>query len=249
MPSWDHLIPFFAATLVFAYMPGPALLYTAAQTLVRGRAAGFMAALGIHCGCYVHVLGAVFGLSAVFRYVPELYLAVKIAGAVYLVWLGVNIMRGRLDLSALPQVKRRSARRAFAESIAVEVLNPKVALFFIAFLPQFVDPSAVAPIWLQFLVLGIIVNAAFSSADLVTVLAASAMLKRLRRSEAAERIMRVVGGSASAPIWPFRATDALQLRYPAPACSLIRFGAITTIGPTSSKFCLRRLTRLAHRWW
>lgn len=194
MPSWDYLIPFFAAMLVFAYMPGPALLYTAAQTVARGRTAGFMAALGIHCGCYVHVFGAVFGLSAVFRYVPELYLAVKIAGAVYLVWLGVNIIRGRLDLSALPHVNRRSAR-AFAESVLVEVLNPKVALFFIAFLPQFVDPSAAAPIWLQFLVLGIIVNAAFSSADLLTVLAASAMLKGLRRSGAAERIMRVVGGS------------------------------------------------------
>jgi len=196
MPSLDHLIPFFAATVLIAIFPGPAILYTAAQTLARGRLAGCMAALGIHIGGYVHVFAAVLGLSAIFRHVPELYLAVKLAGAAYLVWLGIGILRGRTEADALPQVRARSARRALAESIAVQLLNPKVALFYIAFLPQFVDPAAAAGVWLQLLVLGVIVNGAFAAADFGTVLVTSAVLSGLRRHRTPERIARLFGGSA-----------------------------------------------------
>lgn len=193
MASADVLIAFAIATALFAYFPGPALLYTAAQTLARGKRAGLMAALGIHIGCYAHVLGATLGLSAVFRYVPEAYAALKFAGAAYLVWLGIAMLRGGGDTQT-PQVAPKSARRAFAESIVVELLNPKVAIFFIAFLPQFVDPSASFPVWLQFLILGMIVNFAFSSADVVTVFTATAVMSRLKRSSAAERIARWLGG-------------------------------------------------------
>jgi threonine/homoserine/homoserine lactone efflux protein len=84
MASLELLLAFAVATLIFAVMPGPAMLYTAAQTVVRGRKGGFMAALGIQCGGYVHVMGATLGLSALFQHVPELYMAVKIAGALYL---------------------------------------------------------------------------------------------------------------------------------------------------------------------
>jgi threonine/homoserine/homoserine lactone efflux protein len=195
MPSLDHLIPFAAATLVFAYIPGPAILYTAAQTLARGRAGGLMAALGIHVGGYCHVVAAAFGLSAVFRYVPALYLAVKIVGALYLVWLGIGIIRGRLDAEALPHIGSKGARRAFVESIAVELFNPKAAIFFLAFLPQFVDPAAALPIWAQFLLLGTIVNLTFSSADLLTIFLTAAVLRGARRSGMAERIARLIGGS------------------------------------------------------
>jgi threonine/homoserine/homoserine lactone efflux protein len=195
MPSLDHLIPFAIATFLFAIFPGPALLYTAAQTLARGRAAGFMAALGIHIGGYAHVLAAALGLSAVFVHVPQLYFALKIAGALYLIWLGIGLIRTRLDLDALPQVRAQSARRALLQSVVVEVLNPKVALFFIAFLPQFVDPAATFPLWLQFLALGVIVNVAFTAADLVTVLLTSSVLTGLRRSGVAQRVARIVGGS------------------------------------------------------
>ena len=175
MPSFDLLIPFFAATLLFAVMPGPAILYTAAQTMARGRRGGLMAALGIHAGGYVHVVAAAAGLSAVFRYVPEAYMAVKIAGALYLIWLGLSFFRKPRE-EALPEVKGRSAGRAFFQSIVVEVLNPKAALFFIAFLPQFVDPAAAWPLWLQLLLLGTFVNVAFSSMDVVTVAVTSTMV-------------------------------------------------------------------------
>lgn len=192
MASTEVLIAFAIATALFAYFPGPALLYTAAQTLARGRRAGLMAALGIHVGCYAHVLAATLGLSAVFRYVPEAYTALKIAGAAYLVWLGVQMLRGSADEA--PKITPKSTRRAFAESIVVELLNPKVAIFFIAFLPQFVDPAGSLPVWLQSLILGVIVNLAFSSADVVTAFTASAVVGRLKRSGTMERIARWVGG-------------------------------------------------------
>jgi threonine/homoserine/homoserine lactone efflux protein len=195
MPPYDLLLAFAAATTVFAYMPGPAMLYTAAQTLARGRRAGLMAALGIHLGGYAHVTAAAFGLSAIFRLVPEAYLAVKIAGAVYLVWLGIGMIRRRMAGAHVPGVAVKSARRAFFESVTVEVLNPKAAIFFLAFLPQFVDPAAGLPVWAQFLILGTIVNLAFSSADLVCIMLASSMVRRLKASGWGERLARWTGGA------------------------------------------------------
>ncbi|MGF1474770.1 MAG: LysE family translocator [Geminicoccaceae bacterium] len=195
MPSTELLLAFAAATLLFAYMPGPALLYTAAQTVARGRRAGLMAALGIHVGGYAHVIAATTGLSAIFHAVPTLYLVVKLAGAGYLIWLGIGLIRTKEQpLTPATAVSAKSARRAFAESVAVELLNPKVALFFIAFLPQFVDPAAAFPIWAQLLLLGVIVNLTFSSADLVCVVLASSVIDRLRRSGSAQRLARRAGG-------------------------------------------------------
>jgi len=195
MPSIELLLAFAAATAVFAYFPGPALLYTAAQTIARGRNAGLMAALGIHLGCYAHVLAATFGLSAVFRHVPELYVVLKIAGALYLVWLGIEMFRSLPSAKNPGAVAPKSARRAFAESIAVELLNPKVAIFFVAFLPQFVDPAASFPVWLQFLILGTIVNFAFSSADVVTVFAAATVIRKLTGNGIGRKLVRYGGGS------------------------------------------------------
>ena len=101
----------------------------------------------------------------------------------------------RLDGEALPAVRDRDARRAFAESILVEALNPKAAMFYLAFLPQFVDAGAAWPAWAQFLVLGWIVNLTFSLADLVTVALAARLLAGLRRSPAAARVFRIAGGT------------------------------------------------------
>jgi threonine/homoserine/homoserine lactone efflux protein len=195
MPSTDHLLAFALATVIFAVIPGPGLLYTAAQTLARGRLGGLMAALGIHLGGYLHVAAAALGLAALFHLVPLLYTAVKLAGALYLVVLGIGIMRSSIAADALPAIAGKSPRRAFVESVAVEAFNPKTALFYLAFLPQFVDPAAAAPLPLQFLTLGIVVNLAFSAADLVAVLLTAALLSRLRRTRTAQRIARLIGGS------------------------------------------------------
>ena len=196
MPSIELLIAFFITTAVFAYIPGPAMLYAAAQTIARGRWSGLMAALGIHLGGYVHVLMAAAGLSVLFHAVPTLYVIVKIAGAAYLIWLGISLFRAKVngDIGGR-DVGAKSARRAFIESIAVEVLNPKTALFFLAFLPQFIDASAVFPVWVQLLVLGTIVNLMFSSADIVCVFMAGAVISALRGSAAARRLMQRAGGT------------------------------------------------------
>lgn len=196
MPSYELLVTFFITTVVFAYIPGPAMLYAAAQTMARGRFSGLMAVLGIHVGCYFHIFASAAGLSVLFQAVPWLYMAVKLCGAVYLIWLGFSMLRtkvagGEVDLSITP----KSAKRAFVDSIIVEVLNPKTALFFLAFLPQFVDPSAAFPVWLQFLILGFLVNVLFSSADIVCVVLAGAMFGRLQRSGSVQRFARRAAGT------------------------------------------------------
>ncbi len=197
MASYELLAAFLVTTALFAYVPGPAMLYTIAQTMARGRAAGLMAVLGIHLGCYVHIIAAAAGLSVLFQAVPWLYLAVKFGGACYLIWLGFSMLRARLNDEATGSVtiSQKSAKRAFVDSIVVEVLNPKTALFFLAFLPQFVDPAAVFPIWLQFLILGVAVNIIFTSADFVVVLVAGLAAGRLRRSALAQTVARRGAGA------------------------------------------------------
>lgn len=196
MPSTELLIAFVATTAIFAFMPGPAMLYAAAQTLARGRWSGLMAALGIHIGGYVHVIAAAAGLSVLFHAVPLAYMAVKFIGAAYLVWLGISLFRAKVQGDGdLPVIEPKSARRAFFESITVEVLNPKTAIFFMAFLPQFIDASATFPVWLQFFLLGMIVNTMFSTADVIGVVLAGAMINRLRRSSRAQRLMQRAGGA------------------------------------------------------
>lgn len=196
MPSVELLITFFITTAVFAYIPGPAMLYAAAQTMARGRKGGLMATFGIHLGCYVHVVAAAAGLSVLFHAVPTLYLAVKMIGAGYLIWLGISLFRSKTSGDpSLPLIGQKSARRAFLESITVEVLNPKTAIFFMAFLPQFVDASAAFPVWLQFVILGAVVNLTFSSADLVCVFLAGAVVKVLKKSAAAQRMMQRASGA------------------------------------------------------
>lgn len=195
MPSTEILIAFLATTAIFAFIPGPAMLYAAARTLAGGRWSGLMASLGIHIGGYAHVFAAAAGLSVLFHAVPPLYMAVKLAGAVYLIWLGISLFRAKVQgevdiLGAAP----KSARRAFLQSVTVEVLNPKTAIFFMAFLPQFIDASG-APVWIQFVVLGTIVNLMFSFADVIGVMLAGAIVARLRGSSRAQKLMQRAGGA------------------------------------------------------
>lgn len=194
MPGLELLIPFAIATALFAYFPGPALLYTAAQTLARGRRAGFMAALGIHLGCYVHVFAAALGLSAVLQYVPALYVILKLAGAAYLIWLGIGMWRQKMGGGDILDLPQKSTKRALLESMTVELLNPKVALFFLAFLPQFVDPSASLPLSIQFLLLGVIVNCTFTSADIIAILLADRVVVYLKRSGHGMHLVQRLGG-------------------------------------------------------
>ncbi|MEO3413187.1 LysE family translocator [Roseovarius sp. CAU 1744] len=194
MPAPDLMIAFFAATMVFAYMPGPALLYTAAQTIARGRRAGWFAALGIHVGGYVHVVAAALGLALLFTAVPVLYLTLKLVGAAYLIWLGVRMAIAARQTAPVSDTVKPGRNPAFWQSVTVEALNPKTAIFYLAFLPQFTDPAASLPIWAQLFVLGVIVNVLFSSADILCVLLADRVAGLVRSSQAGGRLLQRAGG-------------------------------------------------------
>lgn len=195
MPSLELLVAFLVATSIFAYMPGPSTLYAAAQTIARGRRAGWFAALGIHMGGYLHVIAAAVGLGYVFEAVPTLYVALKIAGAAYLIWLGVMMFKAKASSEDVSETApQKSTKRAFWESVSVELLNPKTAIFYVAFLPQFADPSASFPIWAQLLILGSIVNIMFSSADAMCVLLAGKAVEFFKSSGKANQLAQRVGG-------------------------------------------------------
>jgi len=194
MPPIEVLVAFFLATAVFAYMPGPSMLYAAAQTIGQGRSAGWMAAVGIHLGGYAHVVAAALGLAVLFTAVPVLYAILKVAGAAYLIWLGGKLIFAKSNSVAPRETGTKSSHRTFWESIVVEVLNPKTAIFYVAFLPQFTDLSATLPMWTQLLVLGIIVNIMFSSADVLCVLLADKVIRMLKRSASVNRFTQRIGG-------------------------------------------------------
>jgi threonine/homoserine/homoserine lactone efflux protein len=187
-----HLwIPFAIATLAFACMPGPAILYMTSQTLVHGRSAGLKAALGIHLGCYVHIAAATCGLSALLQAAPMVFDVIRLAGAGYLVWLGGGmIINSRQPVTAVPLREPGVLR----DSVVVEVLNPKTALFFLTFLPQFVDATSAAPVWLQFLLLGSFVNLVFSLADVMAVLGAS-LIRGQFSATGSQRLVPCVSGA------------------------------------------------------
>ncbi|MCG8155403.1 LysE family translocator [Brenneria goodwinii] len=170
------------------------MLYTAAQTISRDRRSGLMASVGIHLGGYVHVLAAA-GLSVLFHAVPILYMTVKLAGALYLVWLGLSLLRTKTpDNGSSTAISAKSGKRAFLESVTIELLNPKTAIFYLAFLPQFIDVSVPLPVWFQFILLGVIVNLTFTLTDIVCVLLARLVVSRLKCSFRVQRITQCAGG-------------------------------------------------------
>jgi len=148
----------------------------------------------VHVGGYAHVLAATMGLSVLFHAVPILYMMVKLAGAAYLVLMGWRLVTGH-TAEAGEDASPRESRQAFVQSVLVELLNPKTAIFFLAFLPQFVSADAGAPLWLQFLILGVITNLMFSAADITAVVGASGILSSLRSSPSLGRWLRRAAGS------------------------------------------------------
>lgn len=195
MTSLPQFLTFLATASVFAFIPGPAMLYAAAQTMANGRRSGLLAALGLHLGGYAHIAAAAFGLSLLLAAVPLLYMAVKLGGAVYLVWLGVGLFRSGSRPVAAGVLELTAGRRSFLQSVTVEMLNPKTAMFYLAFLPQFITASAGLPVPVQFLMLGAIVNLMFSAADLVAVMLAGLVMARLRKSSSVQRWLQRAGGA------------------------------------------------------
>lgn len=168
---------FLAAACLIAAVPGPGIFYVAARTLSEGRASGFASTAGTALGGLVHVVAGSLGISAIILASAELFAAVKFIGALYLVWLGIKTFRSAGRTLPLDS-EVTSDTRAFRDGVLVEALNPKTAAFFLAFIPQFLDPAGSNPP-LQFIVLGAISVALNTLADIVVVLMISATRTQL----------------------------------------------------------------------
>ena len=157
MISLESLTAFLAAGIMLNLTPGPDMLYVTARSVSQGRLAGLVSALAIGAGCLVHLAAAALGISALLAYSATAFTVLKLVGAAYLVFLGVKAWRSGASAGEAALMPAQPLARVFAQGVVVNVLNPKVALFFLAFLPQFVDPSRSDPIW-QVLLLGALFN-------------------------------------------------------------------------------------------
>ena len=179
------------ASVALLLVPGPAVLYVVTQSAEQGRSAGLASVAGIHIGTLVHVAAAAAGLSALIVASALAFSAVKYAGAAYLIYLGIKKLLERRDAVESRPRRRAPLRQVFVRGTVVNVLNPKTALFFLAFLPQFVDADRGA-VWSQVLVLGLVVVALGLVSDSLYALAGDAAGSLLRRRA---KLMRRVSGS------------------------------------------------------
>jgi RhtB (resistance to homoserine/threonine) family protein len=197
MLGTDHLPLFVVSGLLLNITPGQDTFYIIGRTAAQGRRAGVFAVMGIVMGCMVHAVSAAFGLSAILATSATAYQAVKLAGAVYLTYLGMRMMGERAaepPHTADIDASRRSTWAVFRGGLLSNLLNPKTALFFLAFLPQFVSPAAESRI-LAFLFLGavFIVNGTFWCLFLVW--AASTMRRRIGADQRATVLVKRATGA------------------------------------------------------
>ncbi|MFY0576550.1 LysE family translocator [Cystobacter fuscus] len=163
---------FLAATLALNVTPGPDMLYVVARSVSEGRKAGIVSALGIAVGCLVHTFAIAAGLSGLLMAVPFAFELVKLTGAAYLLYIGVRALLSRDTGLAAPTVENARLWAIFRQGVVTNVLNPKVALFFLAFLPQFVDPKR-GPVAAQLVLLGFLFNASGTLVNTVVALVSS----------------------------------------------------------------------------
>ena len=201
-------ITFLIAATVLAITPGPGIAYVVARTVAGGRAEGLASCIGTGIGGMLHVLAAAVGLSIIVAQSALAFTLLKYVGAAYLVYLGVRmLLRKQLD-DADQAVSPQGARRALMEGIVVEALNVKTALFFLAFLPQFLAPAE--PLVPQLVLLGSICVALNTLVDVVAALAAHRLLKSSVARTARARVMTRTAGVAMICLGVFLATAKRQ---------------------------------------
>lgn len=195
LPPPHELLLFMTAATVLLLIPGPAVLYVVARSVDQGRKAGLASASGTATGGLVHVVAAALGLSALLASSATAYSFVKYAGAAYLIYLGIRKFREPSpDADTVRRVEPLSLRRIYAQGIVVQVLNPKTAIFFFAFLPQFVDPSR-GSVTLQFLALGMLFNVMGFTTDSLWAFTAGSAAGWLQRNRTFQRRQKYVAGS------------------------------------------------------
>ena len=193
MPEANSLLLFMTATLMLNLTPGPDMLYVIARSLSQGRAAGIVSALGIAAGCLVHMLAVAFGLAGLMVTVPLAYEVIKYTGAAYLVYLGIRQLASKREMTAAIEVAPDRLWAIFAQGVITNVLNPKVALFFLAFLPQFVwRPQS--NLTVQILLLGLLFNISGTLVNVLVVLIASYGGERVKASVKTAAVFRRLSG-------------------------------------------------------
>jgi threonine/homoserine/homoserine lactone efflux protein len=194
LPGFTHLGLFLSASLVLLLIPGPAVFYIVGRSMGQGRTAGLVSVLGIHAGTLVHVAAAALGLSAILAASALAFEVVKYAGAAYLIWLGIRRLSSPPAATETPELARTRHWRLFRDGFLVNLLNPKIALFFLAFLPQFTDPargglaSQLTFLGLVFVAIGLVTDGGYA-------LAAGTVGDRLRRNRGYLAFERYVSGA------------------------------------------------------
>ncbi len=182
---------FFVAALLLAITPGPGIFYVLARSLAGGRREGILSSFGTFVGGLFHVLAAALGVSAILAASALAFHTVKYAGAAYLVWLGIRMIRTRnAEMAVSPS---QPSQGAFRQGILTEVLNPKTALFFLSFIPQFITPER-GHVFFQFIVLGALSVTLNTPADLLVVVLAAPLERKLKSSARFRRGQRVASG-------------------------------------------------------
>ncbi len=186
---------FLTATIILSITPGPGIIYTVARTLHGGKSQGILSALGLFVGGLFHVLAAAIGISSLLMNSAIAFTIIKYVGAAYLIYLGCQTILHQDSVSIDPDAagETKSRGNAFYQGVITEALNPKTALFFLAFIPQFIN-VAQGNILMQFLVLGVITDLFNLAADLVFVLLAEPIGKKLRHSPRARRGQQITSG-------------------------------------------------------
>lgn len=193
MPDLTTLMLFCAATLALLLVPGPAVLFIVTRSVAQGRSAGLISVLGVHAGSLVHVAAATLGISALLAASATAFTVVKYAGIAYLVWLGARKLLRRGGGDEAVELPVHSRRRMFWEGFVVNLLNPKTAIFFLAFLPQFTD-AAIGPIAPQMLLLGLLLVVLGMASDGTYAMLAATLAGRVRRSATARRRLDIGSG-------------------------------------------------------
>jgi threonine/homoserine/homoserine lactone efflux protein len=194
MPDWSNLYLFITAALILVFMPGPNTLYIIARSIQQGRKAGMVSCVGVQIGTLFHIIAAALGLSALLLSSALAFNIVKYMGAAYLLYLGVKTLLTKEKLEPSQETQTMSLSRIFYQGMVVNLLNPKTALFFFAFLPQFIDPTRGA-VGMQILLLGMILVLLGTLSDMTYAVAAGSIGNWLRGNAKFLRAQRYFAGS------------------------------------------------------
>ena len=189
MPDKTAFLAFLAASLLLNIAPGPDMLYVIGRSVGQGRKAGIVSAIGIFFGCLVHIALAAAGIAAILRSSPLAFNFIRYAGAIYLLYLGGKLLLQRSSTLALRPATPSRLREIFSQGVVTNVLNPKVALFFLAFLPQFVDPRN-GGVVLPIILLGMMFNAGGLLVNLMVASAGGYIGEILRRNQRIAKVQR-----------------------------------------------------------